>query len=270
MFNKVNLFFCFFLYVPFVLNGSVQKLLEPFNDLGSERSTVQKKVARALMANDISSFDSEETLGVSVLKDKISSLIKAKYSVEENLVIEILSEWIPIKVPKDNWSVNIFDFSANNLCSNMTIGCSISSGSEILKRVWLSLKCSVLVDGLISNKHINRSSPLSFSDFNVQSVDILNIRGGVISANMSISDLELTKAISLGQVLTWRDVTPKPKIRQGDQVDVVAMEGSMTVTMRAVALESGKIGDTIILRNENSRRNLRGEILGDGSIKVHF
>ena len=62
----------------------------------------------------------------------------------------------------------------------------------------------------------------------------------------------------------------RPVIRKGQVVEVVAQNGMMAISMKALALENGTTGKQIRLRNLESRREINGEVINENKVHIHF
>jgi flagellar basal body P-ring formation protein FlgA len=63
-------------------------------------------------------------------------------------------------------------------------------------------------------------------------------------------------------------VRRQPIIRRGDQVEVVAIASSFTVSTRGIAEQDGAEGDRIRVRTERRESPLIGQVLADGRIAL--
>jgi flagella basal body P-ring formation protein FlgA len=50
--------------------------------------------------------------------------------------------------------------------------------------------------------------------------------------------------------------------------DVLVSQGSLSLRMKAMALEGGAVGITVKLRNLDSRKDFFGEVIGEGQVSV--
>jgi flagella basal body P-ring formation protein FlgA len=76
--------------------------------------------------------------------------------------------------------------------------------------------------------------------------------------------------VQAGRVLTWRDISRRPLVRKGDTVEVSAVDGALTITMKAVAMENGAQGDTVTIRNPDSRRDFSAQVVDENRVQVRF
>jgi len=71
-------------------------------------------------------------------------------------------------------------------------------------------------------------------------------------------------------MLTWHDLARRPLVRKGDLVEATAREGTLYVTMKALALENGARGDIINLRNPESHKEISAQVVDDGHVEIRF
>ena len=76
--------------------------------------------------------------------------------------------------------------------------------------------------------------------------------------------------VSAGRLLSWNDIARRPLVRKGALVAVSAIDGPLTVTLKALAMQNGARGDTIILRNRESRKDFSATVIDENHVQVHF
>ena len=79
-----------------------------------------------------------------------------------------------------------------------------------------------------------------------------------------------TRGVNSGRVVTWRDVARRPLVRKGDVVEVSATEGNLSITMKAIALQSGAQGEAVTLRNLESRKDFTAFVVDENRVQVRF
>jgi flagella basal body P-ring formation protein FlgA len=78
------------------------------------------------------------------------------------------------------------------------------------------------------------------------------------------------RALPVGRLLTWRDITRHPLVKKGDLVEVTAADGLLHITMKVLALQSGVKGDTITVRNIESNKDFSVQITDRNHVQVQF
>ncbi len=79
---------------------------------------------------------------------------------------------------------------------------------------------------------------------------------------------ELVRAVRAGEPIRTTDIRPAIMIRKGEQVQlVVGKPETFRVMVTLEAMQDGKLGDQIKLRNGESGRTLSGIVTGKGSVR---
>jgi flagella basal body P-ring formation protein FlgA len=75
-------------------------------------------------------------------------------------------------------------------------------------------------------------------------------------------------AIRAGDVVTPVVLVRRALVASGDEVVTLARVGALEVRGRAVAAQSGDLGETVIVVNPDSRKRLRGRVVADNVVEV--
>jgi flagella basal body P-ring formation protein FlgA len=59
-------------------------------------------------------------------------------------------------------------------------------------------------------------------------------------------------------------------VQRGQRIDVVATSGTLTITLKAQAMQNGALGETILVRNLDSRRDFSAVVTAENQARVTF
>jgi flagellar basal body P-ring formation protein FlgA len=76
------------------------------------------------------------------------------------------------------------------------------------------------------------------------------------------------KDLSGGTILTVQHVEERVLVNRGELVSIVVENGNLVARTKGKALEKGKIGDSIRVRNVSSGREVVGLVTGNGTVAV--
>ena len=99
---------------------------------------------------------------------------------------------------------------------------------------------------------------------------MLRLPSGIVDSNINFSEYELVQSMSSGKVLLWRHLKKRPTVLKGSLVDVVAKEGYMQISMKGEALRDGFVGEFIPVKNPNTRKDFKAEIVSENTVRLHF
>jgi flagella basal body P-ring formation protein FlgA len=106
-----------------------------------------------------------------------------------------------------------------------------------------------------------------------QDIDWVRLPAARVSQNIITSQDQLVgksprHAIRMGEPLRMSDVQAPLVVEKGAQVDMTYVSGSLTLTARGRALQSGAVGDTVDILNPRSNRTVQGIVEGPNMVRI--
>lgn len=106
-----------------------------------------------------------------------------------------------------------------------------------------------------------------------QDIDWVRLPSNRVSQNI-VTSLEHVVGMSprrparAGEPLRVADMQPPIVVEKGAQVDVTLVSGSLTLTARGRALQSGAVGDVVGVLNTRSNRTIQGIVEGPNMVRI--
>jgi len=91
---------------------------------------------------------------------------------------------------------------------------------------------------------------------------------GALPTIDAVTGAATRKALVAGEVIARIALVARDMVTSGKEVVTVARIGAIEVRGRAIAAQSGGLGETVIVVNPDSRRRLRGRIVADATVEV--
>lgn len=115
-------------------------------------------------------------------------------------------------------------------------------------------------------------APLTLADLDPRPFDALRERDAIVlpAASADAPELDFARLVPAGRLLVWRDVVRRPLVRRGQPVDVVASDGALVVSLRAVALHDAARGDAVRVRNPESRKEFTATVVAESRATVRL
>jgi flagella basal body P-ring formation protein FlgA len=107
------------------------------------------------------------------------------------------------------------------------------------------------------------------ADLEIRRVDFLRDRDA-LPATVGDAGFMFARTVQPNRLLTWRDVTRRPLVRKGDVVEVAAIDGLLQVTMKGLAMENGAQGDTVTIRNPDSKKDFAAQVISENHVQIRF
>jgi len=155
-------------------------------------------------------------------------------------------------------------------CSSMTIHARYMEGSHKLGEVTVPFHAQWKTPVFVPRCQIARGTLLSPADFDTAMLDRLAIHQTVVEPSVNLSDYELANTLPAGAPLTWNYMRTQPLVRKGAMVDVIAQEGAMKITTRALATQDAGKGEQVVMRNPTSNRQFDAYVINENLVQIHF
>lgn len=135
----------------------------------------------------------------------------------------------------------------------------------------LLLRAVLLRDAWVLRQPAAIGGPLLPGALESRRVDALRERDAlVLDPAAAPPELDFARAVPAGRVLVWRDVVRRPLVRRGRPVDVVATDGALVVSLRALALHDAARGESVRVRNPDSKREFVAVVTDESRASVRF
>jgi flagella basal body P-ring formation protein FlgA len=128
----------------------------------------------------------------------------------------------------------------------------------------------VLADVWMPAQRISPGTVLGATEVVTREVDLVRESRAVVADPSLFGRYEIARAASPDRPLTWNDLTARALVRKGQLVDVVANEGLLSVSMKGQATRSGALGEVVVIRNLQSKREFSAEVIDENKVRVRF
>lgn len=199
---------------------------------------------------------------------QLAAQLTAHFGVSGELQLDLLRAWAPPMAPSADWAMTVVT-PPQVLASQMIVRVRLTSGERNLGEWNLPLRAQLWGDAFLVRQPIARGDPLNTGAFDLRRTDFIRDKDAV-PASTELGSLSAARGVGAGATLAWRDVARRALVQRGSRIDVVAVDGSLTITMKALAMQSGALGETIVVRNTESRRDFSAVVSAENQARVTF
>ncbi len=208
------------------------------------------------------SFDSAAQVKV------LAGALEQHYKVSGKIELSALANVLPA-LQETPTSVELLDVPSR-LSSSLPVRVRYLKGSDLLAEVSATYRAALNQNVFVARSQLAKGRGLSVEDFEVQLLDVLSLRQMPVLASADVTSLALVSPLPAGAPLTWNLVKNRPSVRKGSLVDVVAEDGGLKITTRAVAMADASLGEAVALRNLNTHRTFEGVVINENLAQVRF
>lgn len=204
-------------------------------------------------------------------KDFIAALTRElaeHFNLEGDLQLEMLRTWNTPSLVARDWQVEVTEFPALP-SSSMLVRCRVLADGVSTGDSTLILRAAHLRDAWVARQPVSSGSTFDPALLETRRVDLFRDRDA-LPAVVGDRTFAFTRSVQPGRVLTWRDVGRRPLVRKGDLVEVSASEGSLSITLKGMAMQNGAQGEAVTIRNLESRKDFTAFVVDENRVQVRF
>ncbi len=194
--------------------------------------------------------------------------LSAHFNLEGDLQLELLRLWeSPDRVAR-RWQVTLLEYPAIPSAS-MLVRCRITADGVVVSDNPLVLRAALWRDTWVSRQPLANGATFDPSSLDVRRTDLFRERDAV-PATVGDRSYIFARAVGAGRPLTWRDIAVRPLVRKGDLVEVSATDGTLSITMKGLAMQNGAQGETVQIRNLDSKKDFTAFVIDENRVQVRF
>jgi len=145
-----------------------------------------------------------------------------------------------------------------------------NSITGVSRKEWINATIVIKTQALVAKRSLTANNlPLTLSDFEIQTIESVRPER-FFTDRENLHFYKLNKAISQGTPLENTDLTPLNLVTQNNQVQVIIQSDFMVLRGTALALRSGKMGETIQLKNASSQKTILGKIIDFNKVLIEL
>jgi flagella basal body P-ring formation protein FlgA len=211
--------------------------------------------------------ESERVLPAQFLP-QLAAQLAAHFGVSGDLQLDLLRSWQPPAAPAGEWTMTVVA-PPQVLVPQMVVRVRLAVGQRNLGEWNLPLRAQLWGDAFAVRQPLARGDAIDPALLDLRRVDLLREKDAIL-AGTDMGGMSVARGVGVGTMLTWRDVARRTLVQRGNHIEVVATDGALTITMKALAMQNGALGETIVVRNPESRRDFSAVVTAENRARVTF
>lgn len=176
--------------------------------------------------------------------------------------------WTPMQVPDDPLTLKVSDMPPNGVMQNFIATCELWVGRERVGAWQVTVQAAIWRDVPLAGSTLMRGQLLKDADIVMERRDILLQRDIYLNYPTSDNSLELAESVPVGTPILNHSVRMRPLIPRGRVVEGIFQEGALNISLKVETLEDGLLGQTVRVRNPNTKRELYGKVQNDQTVLI--
>jgi len=219
-------------------------------------------LAMGAAAADRSAY-SGELLATDIARD-----LAQHFHSEGDLAVDLLRPWSPPTGTAAHWEFTITQYPTA-VAANMLVRIRLKADGAVLDQSSVMVHATLMRDVWYAKGPIAAGTMFSPDLLDARRADVMTQRDAV-PATAGDDSFVIARELPADRVLNWHDLAKRPLVHRGEVVEVQAVEGQLSLKMKALAMESGVRGALINVRNLETRRDIPAIVIGEDLVEVHF
>ncbi len=121
---------------------------------------------------------------------------------------------------------------------------------------------------LVTMRTIRRGEVFTEDMFDYRERDVTGVNSGYFSHFAELAGLQASRTIGFDRVIASDHAERIPAILRGGEVTLLLETDFMRITTRGKALQDGSVGEQVRVKNEDTGKLLRGEVVDAGTVRI--
>lgn len=178
--------------------------------------------------------------------------------------------WVNVLAPDEVLSIKIKEMPSSGVSANFICRFELLAGTESVGVYQQPLLANIWKDVYVARSGVGRGQLLKDSDIGLERRDLLALRDFLVSVPIDDPFIEFRENVPAGTPLTPRVLRLRAIVKRGRVLDAMLQENSMTISVKAEALEDGVPGQPIRVRNIRSKREFKAKVQDEQTVLVLF
>ncbi len=203
------------------------------------------------------------------IREQLTAALQREFVRDKGeLELRLTRPWLPVTIPDELYTVKILDAPASGVSGSFIVRFELQTPREKLGPWQAPLSAKVWREVWVARSALRREMIFSDADVTRDRRDVLGLREPPFAVAEAGAEFEIAENVTAGSPVYARAVRLRPVVQRGQLVDAQVRDGAMMISLRVEVLESGAPGQTVRVRNPQSKREFRGKVKDEQTIIV--
>jgi flagellar basal body P-ring formation protein FlgA len=200
----------------------------------------------------------------------VEAYVQGPDSPWSGFAVENLSVEAPrgLSLPAGDLRVELQTRSA--AAGSLLLSARIGAPGAATRETWVRVRASLYAEVAVAARPIARGQSLGPDDVRLERRQIQRLTPEPVRGVQELDGMRARRPLAKGAILTSDAVEAVPLVQRGDPIQLVAVRGTLRVSVEAQALEDGVRGKRIRVKNLSSGKVVVAEVSGPREATVQL
>lgn len=202
--------------------------------------------------------------------------LTAHFNVEGDLQLEALRPWGLPGIPASGDIADPSAFSATllefpqMLASSLLLRIRLAGPGGASRDDTLVVRAQLWREAWVARAPFDRGAGFDPAGCDLRRIDAFRDRDTLSTQIARTQEWTFVRPVPAGRLITWRDLARRALVRKGEVIEVSASDGPLQITLKALAMQDGGQGETVRVRNLDSKREFAAFVVAESRAQVRF
>ncbi len=171
----------------------------------------------------------------------------------------------PVAGPFD---LNVAPLSDKPFRGPTLVRVEIRQGNAMLRALTVTVDTRFYREVVVVSRTVRRGTSLTPDMVELVERDITSLKHGYFAAYEDLADLQVSRPIGAGDIVSRSHVKPIPLVHRGDEIVMTIVSRNMQLATFGLALQDGGAGERIRVKNRESGKIVYGRVDEDGTVRI--
>lgn len=136
--------------------------------------------------------------------------------------------------------------------------------------IYLPVNIKVYGEAVVSKRALPRGTILHPGDLTLAKRELSRATNGYYIDIQQLVGMSLRRSLARGSILQPKIVKQRHLVKRGDLITILAESNSVTIRVKGKAMMDGFRGQSIRIKNFRSKRELQGEVVAPGTVRINL
>jgi len=152
----------------------------------------------------------------------------------------------------------------------VSIVVEIAASDKPIRRGQISLRVRRYAEVYVASGDFKLHEPIGDSKLSKKMMEVTSLREQPVTSLDNIQGYRTKRNLSSGQILTTEAIESVPDIEVGREVSILYTGASFTITAHGRAMQTGRSGQMIRVRNASSGRVILARVVGANEVTIEM
>jgi flagella basal body P-ring formation protein FlgA len=210
-------------------------------------------------------------LHTDLIRKTVQKYLEGEWSHQVKAVdVTVLEPSEPLRIPSGVVELRVLPSASEEGLGRRLFQVSISTNGRPWKTIEALADVSATVEVVVPNRFLKSDELVDVQDLTMSKMKVYDLKHPFVTDPEAVAGKSVARPLQAETPLRASFFKKPLVIKKGDRVMIEAKRGGLSIQTSGITKSSGQVGETVMVANLDSGRELRAKIVAPGLVQVDF